>query len=291
MSAAKATKAMVGPGRPWLEQSRGPLTIVLILAAGALTAIEVHRWTTGDSDAGTQLLAELLIFASALTGSIGGFAFSAFAGGALSHLFTNPVQSVQILAMCSIAIQGYSVARLWRSIRWRSLLPFVAGGALTVPVAVQCLLSLSPAAFSTALGAFLVVYGSYMLARRERPHVRGNVGIDLVVGALGGITGGLAAFPGAFVVPWCSLRGYDKTTARGICQPYILLMQILVLACMRSRAVSLNLDTAMITYLAAALLAAHLGIAVFRALTNRQFCLIVHGLLIVSGLALALKAL
>jgi uncharacterized membrane protein YfcA len=291
MSATKTTKAMVNPAGAWRTQFTASLTIVLVLAVGTLTAIEVHRWTTGDSDAGAQLLAEMLIFASALTGSIGGFAFSAFAGGALSHLFTDPVQSVQILAMCSIAIQGYSVARLWRSIQWRLLIPFVAGGAVTAPIAVQWLLRLSPGAFSLALGAFLVAYGIYMLVRRARTPVRGNVGIDLVIGALGGITGGLAAFPGAFAVPWCSLRGYDKATARGICQPYILLMQIIVLSCMHSRAVSLDLNTAMIAYLAVALLAAHLGIAVFRALTNRQFCLIIHGLLIVSGVSLVLKGL
>jgi uncharacterized membrane protein YfcA len=282
-------EAIVRAARVCFRQSEGALTIVLICVVAASSAIEMHRWTTGDLQAGTQLIAELLIFASALIGSIGGFAFSAFAGGALAHLFTDPVQSVQVLAMCSMAIQGYSVIRLWRSIQWRLVARFVAGGVLTAPLAVHWLTRLSSPAFSTTLGIFLVAYGAYMLFRRTHRPVETGAWADVAAGALGGITGGLAAFPGAFVVPWCSLRGYDKTTARGICQPYILLMQIVVLACIRSRSISFDLGIATIAYIAMALLATHLGIAVFRALTNRQFCLLVHGMLIVSGVALVVR--
>jgi uncharacterized membrane protein YfcA len=191
--------------------------------------------------------------------------------------------------MCSLALQGYSVIRLWRSIQWRLVARFVAGGVLTAPLAVHWLTRLSSPAFSAALGIFLVVYGAYMLFRRTHPPVKAGAWADIAAGALGGITGGLAAFPGAFVVPWCSLRGYDKTTARGVCQPYILIMQIVVLACIRSRAISFDLGNATIAYIAMALLATHLGIAVFRALTNRQFSLLVHGMLIVSGVALVVR--
>jgi len=66
-------------------------------------------------------------------------------------------------------------------------------------------------------------------------------------------------------------------------------MQLLVLACRRSHAITLRVDTAAAAYLAAALLAAHLGIVVFRRLNNRQFGIAVHCLLIVSGVSLAAK--
>ena len=291
MNGTEASNARVRPLQSWLDPFKGSLTMALVCAAGALSAIEVHRWATGEPLAGMQLVAELLIFASALVGSIGGFAFSAFAGAGLAHLFGDPVRSVEVLAMCSVTMQAYSVVRLWRSIRWWWVLRFVAGGVLTAPLAVQWLTSLSSPAFSTGLGVFLVVYGAYMLVRRPRAPLAASGWMDVAAGALGGITGGLAAFPGAFVVPWCGLRGYDKDTARGICQAYILIMQIVVLTCIRSRAVALDLGMPTIAYLAAALLATHLGIAVFRALSNRQFCLLVHGLLIVSGLSLAAKVL
>lgn len=265
------------------------LTSGLVFATLALSLVEFRHWMAGDVFAGTELLAELLIFASALTSSVAGFAFSAFAGGGLAHLFKDPVLAVKILALCSVVIQGYGVVAIRRSIQWRRLLPFLLGGAITVPFAVNWLVSLSSPMFAFGLGVFLITYALYMLARRPRPPVRGNAWTDALVGAMGGITGGLAAFPGAFVAPWCALRGYDKDVSRSICQPYILLMQLWVLACMHSHAIELRADAATATYLAAALLAAHLGVAVFRALTNKQFSIVVHCLLIVSGVSLVAK--
>lgn len=49
-------------------------------------------------------------------------------------------------------------------------------------------------------------------------------------GFVGGITGGLAGFPGAFVTIWCDWRGWDKRRQRGVYQPFILAMQSFTLA-------------------------------------------------------------
>ena len=45
------------------------------------------------------------------------------------------------------------------------------------------------------------------------------------MGFLGGLTGGLAGFPGASVTIWCALKGWDKAHQRGVYQPFILCMQ------------------------------------------------------------------
>ena len=50
---------------------------------------------------------------------------------------------------------------------------------------------------------------------------------DALAGALGGITGPLAAFPGAGVTIWCGMRGWDKVEQRAVYQPYILIMQLI----------------------------------------------------------------
>ena len=63
----------------------------------------------------------------------------------------------------------------------------------------------------------------------------GSWWIDVCVGALGGITGGLAAFPGAFVTIWCSVRGWDKSVQRAVTQPFILAMQLITLATMQAQ--------------------------------------------------------
>jgi len=144
------------------------MTSGLVVITLALSLAELRYWIAGDSFAGTQLLAELLIFGSALTASVAGFAFSAFAGGGLAYLFEDPVLAVKVLALCSVVIQGYCVVAIRRSIQWRRLLPFVAGGAITVPFAVHWLVGLSSPMFAFGLGVFLIAYGVYMLARRPR---------------------------------------------------------------------------------------------------------------------------
>ena len=85
--------------RSWtltLMERRAALQLKLVMTSGlavitlALSLVELRYWIAGDAFAGTQLLAELLIFASDLTASVAGFAFSAFAGGGLAHLFEDP---------------------------------------------------------------------------------------------------------------------------------------------------------------------------------------------------------
>jgi hypothetical protein len=66
------------------------MTSGLVVITLALSLIELRYWIAGDAFAGTQPLAELLVFASAVTAGVAGFAFSAFASGGLAHLFEDP---------------------------------------------------------------------------------------------------------------------------------------------------------------------------------------------------------
>jgi uncharacterized membrane protein YfcA len=160
---------------------------------------------------------------------------------------------------------------------------------LTVPLGVALLTRFSTAAFSLGLGCLLVAYGAYMLARKSEIVVEGNRVADFAIGAVGGVTGGLAAFPGAFVTVWCGMRGWTKDEQRAVFQPYILAMQLVALALLQSSAPASVPGAATLLLVPSALLAAHLGIAVFRKLSNAQFNRVVYGLLIAAGLTLAMK--
>jgi len=253
------------------------------------TAAIAQSWATGSPGAGRLLAITAIVFGAALVSSVAGFAFSAIAGAALAHLALAPTEAVAIMLVCSIAIQVYSVAKLWDTIRWRRLAPFLAGGALTVPVGIALLTRFSTAAFSLGLGLLLVAYGAYMLARKSEIVVKGNPLADFAIGAVGGVTGGLAAFPGAFVTVWCGMRGWTKDEQRAVFQPYILAMQLVALALLQSSAPASLPGAAVIVLVPGVLLAAHLGIAVFRKLSNGQFNRVVYCLLIVAGATLAAK--
>jgi uncharacterized membrane protein YfcA len=256
----------------------------------ALAWLSYQRWL-GAPATPEQYASLAIVLLAGFVSGVAGFAFSAIAAAGFAHLSVDPLQSVEIMALCSIAIQFYSVIAIRRYICWRRVVPFVAGGLITLPLGIYWLTHLSVPLFNLLLGIFLVAYGVKGLGRPVQHYWHGNWRTDIAVGALGGITGGVVAFPGAFVTIWCTLRGWDKESSRGVYQPYILIMQLAAVAWLRAEAVPfVNAGTA-VPCVAVALLAAYLGLAVFRRLGNRQFTRIVAALLAASGVSLLARVL
>jgi len=277
-----------GPGPvQWTSRLLGPTLGTLALASFAVQILHLlqHR-----DESATALLTLAVVFSAALVSSVVGFAFSALAGAGLMHLYDHPSDAVEIMVLCSIAIQLYCVFAIRRSIQWRRLLPFLVGGAACVPAGVWLLSRVSYDAFAIGLGAFLTGYGAVMLWRPQGRIWAGSWWIDVCVGALGGVTGGLAAFPGAFVTMWCSVRGWDKSVQRGVTQPFILAMQLITLGTMQAQHLAVHIDSIRIEGMLAALFAAFVGMRVFRSLSNRQFAWLLNGLLMVSGALMILHA-
>ena len=260
------------------------------MLALASLALQTEHFIHHRAGSTTALLTLAVVFGAALVSSVVGFAFSALAGAGLLHLYEHPSEAVGIMVLCSTAIQLYCVIAMRRSIEWRRLLPFLVGGTAFVPLGVWLLFNLPSQWFAIGLGAFLAGYGAFMALRGQSRARAGAWWIDLCIGALGGITGGLAAFPGAFVTVWCSMRGWDKSVQRGVTQPYILAMQLIALVTMHAQHVDLHLDSLRIEGMFVALFAAFLGMKVFSALTNRQFAWVLNSLLMASGVLMMARA-
>ncbi len=284
---------LVHGSRLWLGHVADPgllgTVIVGVLGLGFLAA-EGAVLSAQGADRATVVLVAVL--AASTVSSIAGFAFSALCGAMLFHLMDSPVHAVQVMIVCSIAIQLLSVAALWRSIDWPSLPVFLAGGVLGVPAGVWLLLHLQVGAYRVVIGALLITYGGYLLFRRPNRPLRMGPLSDACAGFLGGLTGGLAGFPGAFVTIWCGLKGWDKAHQRGVYQPFILVMQpitLVVIYLMRPSSGTVpQLDFKTLVFVPAALLGAWCGLRIFKWLSDRQFELAVNALLIVSGIGLIL---
>ena len=239
---------------------------------------------------GSNLADLTAVFVASTLSSIAGFAFSAICGAMLFHLLAHPVQVVQIMLVCSIAIQLLSVVTLRNAIDWKHLARFIGGGIVGLPLGIYLLTHLAPHLYLRCIGVFLIVYGMFMIVRRPPTTTFSNVLGDYIAGFLGGVTGGFAAFPGALVTIWCGLKGWTKDQQRGVYQPFILIMQVLALAIIllmlpsHPQAGGITLST--LSYVPGALLGTWCGIAIFRRLTDIQFARVVNLLLIVSGLGL-----
>lgn len=278
---AGATLAL-GPRRPAYRALLLGLAVLLVVTTYAAAAAQLF---------GISLFGAIGIFAAATISSIAGFAFSALCAPVLAQLDMDPIRMVQTMALCSIAIQGWGVWGLRRELDPVALAPLLAGGLCALPAGVTLLTYLPTGGHSAPIGALILSYGLWALFR-PTIQLRKQPGwlVDVLVGATGGITGGITAFPGAVVAVWCGMRGWSKERQRAVTQTYILAMQAALLGVIAAIAPKTGLtsvpDLAILAYIPPALMGAACGLRLFHGLTDRQFGRAVNILLIAAGLGM-----
>ena len=279
---AKSNNASTAKGR-----SHGRALALLALAAfaayGGFSAFETMPTTD-------QRIWVVVLVCAAVS-SIAGFAFSALAGSVLFHISADTLYVVQVMLVASVAVQAYSVWQLRRDLRAKPLLPYFAGGAPTVLPGIFLLLHTPVSLYTMALGAFLIGYATFMLAKPTFRLSDDSVLGRVTVGALGGITGATAAFPGAFITIWCGAQGWEKRRQRAIYQPFILGMQLLTLTALTLLQPRDALQLDILKFTAPALMGAYCGLRVFDGLSTAQFNKLVAVFLFLSGMALSLRTL
>jgi len=158
-------------------------------------------------------------FAAALVAGLAGFAFGLVAAAVWLHILT-PLQTATLIVVFGLIVQGYSVWKLHAALSWYRLWPFLLGAAIGVPIGVAILEWTNPSYLRKAIGAVLMLYSIYGLARPTmRPIKGGGAGADAAVGFLNGILGAMTGFAGILVTIWCGLRGWSKDQQRAIFQP------------------------------------------------------------------------
>jgi uncharacterized membrane protein YfcA len=169
--------------------------------------------------------------------------------------------------------------------------PFLVGGVAGVPLGVALLGAIDARLFRLLAGIVLLAYSSLLLLVRPRPVTRGGAPADAAVGFVGGVMGGLAGLTGPVPVLWCSLRGWDRDTQRGVFQGYSTTMLGLTLVVYFARG-ALGADELRIFALMvpAILLPAWGGVRLYRRIADTQFRRLVLVLLALSGAALVLGA-
>ena len=281
------TAMAAGVVRPRPRRQAIRVAVMALVAALAVTSYAALAARALDVSA----LGAMSVFAAATLSSIGGFAFSALCAPLLAQLDMAPVRMVQTMALCSIAIQGWSVWMARWDIDLAALAPLLAGGLCALPAGVAVLTQLPSGGYGAPVGVLVAGYGAWALLRPTIPRrPRPGCWATVLIGATGGMTGGLAAFPGAVVAAWCGLRDWPKERQRAVTQAYILVMQIALLGVIAAMAPGGALgslpDLAQLAYVPAALIGAACGLRLFRGLTDHQFGQAVNILLIAAGLGM-----
>jgi uncharacterized membrane protein YfcA len=199
-----------------------------------------------------------------------------------------PTAAASLAIICSVASQTQTLHLIWRNIRWKRVAAFVIPGMVGVPLGTMVLPLIDPTIFKLGLGAFLVVYPSYVLLRsRHIAWAFGGAAADGAVGFGGGFLGGLTGLSGVLPVVWTDIRGWSKDERRAVVQSFN--MAILSLALLTHAATGLlNRQVAIeaIAALPGTIGGAWLGAFIYRRLADRGYQRVVMLLLIASGIGL-----
>ena len=228
-------------------------------------------------------------FAAAFVVGAAGFGDALVAAAVWLHFFP-PVEAAPLIVLTGLVVHVIALARLRRELEYRHLAPFLGLGILGVPLGTWLLAHVAAEPFRLAIGGFLLVYGIGLLLMKTPPLIRwGGRGLDAVAGGIGGVLGGLAGMSGAVPAVWCGLRGWPKPAARGVSQPYILIMHLFSLAAMAwAGLVSLVTLERFAWGVPAILVGTVVGIALYRRLDDMTFRRLVLAMLAVAGMTLVI---
>jgi uncharacterized protein len=240
-------------------------------------------------DAITLDLAVFLLatFAAALVAGLAGFAFGLVAAAAWLHILT-PLQTASLIIAFGLIVQGFAVWKLRHALQWSRLWPFLLGAAVGVPAGVALLSWADPNVMRASIGALLILYSIYALARPAmKPIAAGGAPADAGVGLLNGILGGATGLAGILVTIWCGLRGWPKDVQRTVFQPTgvaIFAMSAVWLGI--SGGVDVQTLRLFVVGLPILLAGTWLGLKLYGRLDDAGFRKVVLALLLVSGVAL-----
>ena len=242
-------------------------------------------------DAMTLVLFLTATFFGGLTSGLTGFAAGLVVSGVWLHIIT-PLQTAVLIAAYGMVNQGYGIWKVRHALVWRRILPFVVGGAVGVPLGAYLVTYLNPAHLRAGVGALLIVYATYNLAKPSLTPVKSNAAIDTGIGVLNGLLGGLTGLGGVISTIWVQLGGGPKDAQRAVFQPVLFLTMTMTTLTFAASGHLFNADIVKLFLmgLPALLLGLWVGVKLYGRLDDAAFRKAVLILLLISGLSLVVPA-
>src|SRR2546423_14636844 len=82
-------------------------------------------------------------FSGGLVSGMSGFAMGLVVSGVWLHIIT-PDQNALLIVLCGLVTQGSGIWRVRHEMKWRTVLPFIVGGAIGVPAGTRRLPTPAP---------------------------------------------------------------------------------------------------------------------------------------------------
>jgi uncharacterized membrane protein YfcA len=241
----------------------------------------------------STLIALFLVatFLGGFTTGLTGFAAGLVVSGIWLHIIT-PLQTAVLISAYGMVNQAYGIWKVRQALQWRRILPFVIGGAVGVPLGAYLVTFLNPADLRIGVGALLIVYSTYNLARPTFTPIKSHQAVDAGIGVLNGLLGGLTGLGGVISTIWVQLGGGPKDAQRAIFQPVLFITMTMTTLTFATAGRLFNMDILKLFFigLPALLLGLWVGVKFYGRLDDASFRKVILILLLFSGLSLVLPA-
>lgn len=230
-------------------------------------------------------------------GFINGLAAFGTALFALGFFLTvmTPVQAVTVTVTLVLfsGVHGVWIVRKAMFENTARLTRLILPGCLGVPLGVWSLHLIDVSVLKKVIACFLILYGGYFTWRSALPKIRERTPfIDATVGFCGGVLGGAASLSGALPTMWCSIRGWSKMETRAVLQPFnmVILSGTAIALALRGAYTAQTLSF-LVLAVPVSVIAAQLGVQVFRRISDAFFRQLLISLTLISGCVLLIREL
>ncbi|WP_306114690.1 MULTISPECIES: sulfite exporter TauE/SafE family protein [unclassified Roseovarius] len=205
----------------------------------------------------------------------------------------DPIRAVAIVALMSVlaGLQGLWIVRSEILAQPARLLRFLLPGLIGVPIGLRLLDVIDAGTLRIAIATLLVIYGAYFGFRTALPAFsRRTPWADGMFGFVGGVFGGAAAVSGAIPSMWLSIRPWTKAETRAVLQPYnVTILCTTICLLFFKGAYDRTALSALLVTIPVGLIAAQVGIAVFRSLSDTAYRRLLILLTLLMGIGIMLS--
>lgn len=152
-----------------------------------------------------------------------GFGFGIFIMTVLPFMLPSYGEATTLSGLLAAVTSFLLTLKYWREIAWRRLLPILVTFLLTSFLAVKMLAWLKGDIVRYVLGVTLILSAVYFGFFAERIKVRGTLGVQVLLGVLSGVMGGLFGMQGPPAVLYFLAVSESKDRYTALAQCYFLI--------------------------------------------------------------------
>lgn len=240
-------------------------------------------------DSATLILI-LFAFAASFLQRVSGFGFGILIMTVLPYIMGSYGEATALSGLLAMVTSGIVVAQSFRAIPWRKLLPILITFVVISWFAVLIVAHQPGELIHKILGVVLILASVWFFFFSDRVRLKPSVGVQVSLGTLSGLMGGLFGMQGPPAVVYFLSASRDKAEYAALSQAYFLIGNIIMSFFRWQHGfITLSVGRAWLVAIIAVLLGGWCGSRVFERLSPSAVRKVAYAYMAVSGVITLLR--